>query len=135
MTTARYDLPTPDDASKPWWDATAEGRLLVVRCAECGEAHYYPRPFCPTCWSENVEWFEASGEGTLYTWSVIYSNDMPPFNERVPYVAAMVDLAEGVRMATNVVDCPFDELEVGLALRVVFRPISEEFSIPVFVRA
>ena len=73
--------------------------------------------------------------GTLYTWSVIYSNDMPPFKDRVPYVAAMVDLAEGPRMATNVVECPFDELTVGMALRVVFRPISDDFTIPVFVRA
>jgi hypothetical protein len=82
-----------------------------------------------------VEWVQACGQGTLYTWSVIYSNDMPPFKDRVPYVAAMVDLAEGPRMATNVVECPFDELEVGMALRVVFRPISDDFAIPVFVRA
>jgi hypothetical protein len=82
-----------------------------------------------------VKWHRASGRGTLYTWSVIYSNDMPPFRDQVPYVAAIVDLAEGPRMVTNVVDCPFDQLQVGMALQVAFRPISDEFTIPVFVRA
>jgi uncharacterized protein len=76
-----------------------------------------------------------SGVGTLYTWSVIYNNDMPPFRDRVPYVAAIVDLAEGPRMMTNVVDCAFDELQVGMPLKVTFQPISDEFTIPVFVRA
>ena len=66
---------------------------------------------------------------------MIYNNDMPPFRDRVPYVAAIVDLAEGPRMMTNVVDCPFDQLQVGMALRVTFQPISDEFTIPVFVRA
>jgi hypothetical protein len=82
-----------------------------------------------------VEWFEASGDATLYTWSVIYNNDQPPFRERVPYVAAIVDLAEGPRMMTNVVDCPFDDLEIGMALKVTFMPISDDFTIPVFVKA
>jgi uncharacterized protein len=65
---------------------------------------------------------------------VIYSNDMPPFKDRIPYVAAHVDLAEGPRMMTNVVDCPFDELQIGMALTIKFQPISDEFTIPVFVR-
>jgi uncharacterized OB-fold protein len=134
MTTIRFDLPTPEGDTIEFWRAAKEERLLIRHCTACGAYSYYPRPFCPKCWSEAVEWFEASGQGTLYTWSVIYSNDLPPFSERVPYVAAMVDLAEGPRMATNVVDCPFDELRVGMPVRVTFRPISDEYSIPVFVR-
>ena len=82
-----------------------------------------------------MEWHQASGAAALYTWSVVYSNDMPPFRGRVPYVAAVVDLSEGPRMMTNVVDCPFDELQVGMRLQVRFQPISDEFTIPVFVRA
>ena len=66
---------------------------------------------------------------------MIYSNDMPPFKDRIPYVAAIVDLAEGPRMMTNVVECPFEQLTIGMALRVIFRPISVDFTIPVFVRA
>src|SRR5580658_7841361 len=114
MSTVRFDLPTPEGDTIVFWEAAKGERLLIKHCLDCDAYSYYPRPFCPSCWSESVEWFEASGRGTLYTWSVIYNNDMPPFRDRVPYVAAIVDLAEGPRMMTNVVDCPFDELQVGM---------------------
>jgi uncharacterized OB-fold protein len=128
----RFDLPAPDLETMPFWDATKEGRLLIKHCNACGENHYYPRPFCPKCWSDDVEWLEASGRGTLYTWSVVHANELPPFGERVPYVAAIVDLEEGPRMMTNVVECPFDELEVGMAVDAVFTPTSDEWTIVQF---
>jgi uncharacterized OB-fold protein len=68
----------------------------------------------------------------LYTWSVVYQNDLPPFPERVPYIAAVVDLAEGPRMMTNLVDCTADQLSVGMPLEVVFRPVSDDVVLPVF---
>ena len=77
-------------------------------------------------------WEEASGAGSLYTWSVVHQNDLPPFGERVPYVAAIVDLAEGPRMMTNVIDCAFEDLAAGMALQVAFQDIGEGFTIPVF---
>ena len=128
----RFDLPSPDFETQPFWDAAKEGRLLIRHCNACGEYHFYPRPFCPSCWSEDVEWFDASGRATLYTWSVVYQNDLPPWPARVPYVAAVVDLAEGPRMQTNVVDCAFDALAAGMELEVVFQETSEDFTIPVF---
>jgi uncharacterized OB-fold protein len=79
-----------------------------------------------------VSWEQASGRATLYTWSVVHQNDLPPFAERVPYVAAVVDLEEGPRMMTNVVDCPFEQLRIGMALEVTFRRETEEISLPVF---
>ena len=79
-----------------------------------------------------MRWEEASGRATLYTWSVVQSNDLPPFGDRVPYVAAVVDLDEGPRMMTNVVDCDFDALGVGMALAVTYRPIADDVTIPVF---
>lgn len=130
--TTRYDLPVPDHYTKVWWDAAAERRLLVVRCRSCGKAHYYPRPFCPRCGSDGVSWEEASGDATLYTWSVVHQNDMPPFRDKVPYVAAMVDLVEGPRMMTEVVGAEAAELRVGMALRVDFDDLDEGFRIPVF---
>jgi len=131
----RFDLPAPDPETQPFWDAAREGRLLVKRCADCGEAHFYPRPFCPYCWSKRVEWEDASGRATLYTWSVVRSNDLPPFHERVPYVAAVVDLAEGPRMMTNIVECDFDRLEVGMDLTADFHDVGDDVTIPVFVPA
>ena len=128
----RLDMPRPDQETQPFWDACRERRLLVKRCLDCGKAHFYPRPFCPFCWSSEVEWEEASGGATLYTWSVVHRNDLPPFPERVPYVAAVVDLQEGPRMLTNVVDCDFDDLAVGMPLQVTFRDEAEQFTLPVF---
>lgn len=101
MTAQRYDVPEADVFTRTYWDAAAEGRLLIRRCGACGRAHHYPREFCPHCWSEDVTWEDASGLATLYTWSVVHRNDLPPFGHRTPYVAAVVDLAEGPRMSTR----------------------------------
>lgn len=132
MSNVRYDLPTPDADTVAFWEAAKEGRLLIKRCSDCGMFHYYPRPFCPHCWSRKVEWYQASGQATLYSWSVIYQNDQPVFRDRVPYIAAIVDLAEGPRMMTNVVGVPFDQLHVGMSLSLRFMPISDEYVVPVF---
>jgi uncharacterized OB-fold protein len=112
------DRPEPDAFTRPYWEAAAQGRLLVRRCASCGRVHHYPREFCPYCWSEDVAWEQASGDAVLYTWSVVHVNDLPPFRDRLPYVAAVVDLAEGPRMMTAVVGCDPATLRVGMALHV-----------------
>jgi uncharacterized OB-fold protein len=130
--TPRFDLPTIDEESRPFWDAARERRFLIVRCNACGEAHHYPRPFCPTCWSDDVSWETASGRGTLYTYSTVYMNDLPPFGERVPYVAAAVDLEEGPRVLTNIVGCEPADLEIGMAVEVDYRELTPEITVPVF---
>ncbi|MGX1886108.1 Zn-ribbon domain-containing OB-fold protein [Streptomyces sp. NPDC055287] len=124
---------TPDiDAfTRPYWDAAAEGRLLLRRCRGCARPHHYPREFCPYCWSEDVAWERASGRATLYTWSVVHRNDLPPFGERVPYVAAVVDLAEGPRMMTEVVGCGEADLRIGMGLEAAFREWGGH-AVPVF---
>lgn len=132
MTTMRFDLPTPDEFTETFWEGARKGKLLIGRCSSCSKAHYYPRPFCPHCGSEEVSFEEASGAARLYTWSVVHQNDLPPFKERVPYVAAIVDLAEGPRMMTNVVDCDPGSLAAGMALEVTFQDIGEGYAIPVF---
>jgi hypothetical protein len=132
VSTTRFDLPTIEGESRPFWDAAGEGRFLIKRCGACGRAHHYPRPFCPTCWSEDVRWEDASGRATLYTWSTIFINDLAPFNERLPYIAAAVDLAEGPRVMTNLVDCDPADLEVGMALVVTYRRLDDEVTAPFF---
>jgi uncharacterized OB-fold protein len=77
-------------------------------------------------------WEKASGRAVLYSWSVVHSNDLPPFPERVPYVAAVVDLEEGPRMMTNIIDCDPATLEISMPLEVVFRPETDEVTLPVF---
>jgi uncharacterized protein len=128
----RFDLPTPDLETQPYWDAARDSKLLIKRCNACGRHHFYPRPFCPTCWSDDVEWVEASGDATLYTWSIVHRNDLPPFHEWVPYVTAVVDLVEGPRMMTTVINCDHEALEIGMALSVEYRAISDDVTVPVF---
>jgi uncharacterized OB-fold protein len=132
VSTPRFDLPTPDAETQPFWDAARERRLLIKRCNACSRPHFYPRPFCPHCWSDDVAWEEASGRATLYTFSIVRRNDLPPFNERVPYIAAVVDLDEGVRMLTNVVDCDVDGVQIGMPLEVTFRHETDEVTLPLF---
>jgi uncharacterized OB-fold protein len=80
----RFDLPTTDPETQPFWDAARDGKLLIQRCRACATAYFYPRPFCPSCWSDDVAWEEASGRAVLYTYSIVRRNDLPPFTERVP---------------------------------------------------
>ena len=128
----RFDLPAPDLETKPFWDGCKEGRFLIRHCNACGADHYYPRPFCPTCWSDDVAWKEASGRATLYTYSVVHVNDLPPFGERVPYVAAIVELEEGPRVMTNVEGVEHEALQIGMPLVVDYKPISDDITIAIF---
>jgi uncharacterized protein len=132
MATNRTDLPTVEDESRPYWEAAADGRLLIKRCHACGAAHHYPRPFCPACWSEDVSWEQASGKGILYTYSTVFRNDLQPFATWGPYIAAVVELAEGPRLMTNLVDCNPDDAHVGMAVEVAYRPLTDELAAPVF---
>ncbi|MFJ6086321.1 Zn-ribbon domain-containing OB-fold protein [Streptomyces sp. NPDC092369] len=115
-----YDVPEPDAFTRPYWEAAAQGRLLIRRCTTCVRAHHYPREFCPHCWSEDVTWEPATGRATLYTWSTVHRNDLPPFSARTPYIAAVVDLAEGPRMMTEIVECGEGELRAGMPLTATF---------------
>jgi uncharacterized OB-fold protein len=117
--------PQIDASTQEFWDAARRGVLRIKHCNACGANHYYPRPFCPTCWSTDVEWIDAAGTGTLYTYSVVHANDLPSFRYRVPYVVAMVDLDEGPRMETNLVECPLDQIHVGMRVAVVFEDEGE----------
>jgi len=129
----RFIEPVPSAETQAFWDAAKRGQLLIARCLDCKRVHYYPRPHCVYCWSEKVEQQPASGLGTLYTYSTVFMNDLPPFNERVPYVAAQVDLEEGVRVTTNMVDCSPKDLRIGMAVRLRFETIADGVAIPVFV--
>jgi len=128
----RFDLPLVENENEPFFQALEDGRLLVGRCGSCERHHYYPRPHCPHCWSDDVEWVPACGQATLYTWSVIHTNDLPPWPSRVPYVAGVVELAEGPRMMTHIVGAEGDELSIGMPLEVEFVDLDEDLTIAAF---
>lgn len=125
------DRPTTDGDTETWWNAVQSGRLMVNACRSCGRTHLYVRPFCPHCWSEDVDLQPASGRARLYTWSVVHQN-ATPFAERTPYVLAMVDLDEGPRLMTVVDDCPAAQLRAGMPLVAAFREGEDGFVVPVF---
>ena len=113
--------------NQPFFDAAREGKLLIKRCLDCNELHYYPRALCLFCASARTEWLAAQGRGTIYSFSVMRRT-------QPPYAIAYVRLEEGVTVLTNLVDCDFDRLRIGDAVRVVFQPKGEEI-IPMFTPA
>lgn len=128
------DRPTVDTDSQEWWAAIQDGTLLVSTCRSCERKWLYPRPFCPYCWSEQVSAEPAGGRATLYTWTVIHQN-AAPFGDRTPYVVAMVDLAEGPRLMSNIENCSPDALAAGLELILDFRHDDDGFIVPIFTPA
>jgi uncharacterized OB-fold protein len=130
MNSPTRTIPAPpvNPEVKPFFDAAAEGRLLVKRCLACNRPHHYPRSMCPHCGNPQTEWRQASGRGTIYSYSVM--RRVP-----VPYAIAYVTLEEGVTMMTNIVDCDFDAIRVGQAVRVVFKPTEGGPPVPMFTPA
>ena len=112
--------PLPDALTRPYWDAAAEGRLLVQRCEACGEHQWYPRAHCVACGAGEPAWVEAAGTGRLHTFSVLHKTPNPEFAADLPYVLAIIELDEGVRVSANVVDVDHDALACDLPVRVVF---------------
>ena len=130
MASARRTIPAPQSSpdTTPFWEAAAKGTLLLKHCRACGQAHYYPRPLCPTCFSDATEWRPAAGTGTIYSYSVMRRAE-------VPYAIAYVTLDEGITMMTNLVDCDFDALRIGQRVKVVFSETEGGPPVPTFTPA
>jgi uncharacterized OB-fold protein len=120
------------NAGAAFWNKAAEGVLVVPKCNECGRMFWHPRPRCPHCGSERVDWIRGSGNGTVHTFTVVRQSDDPFFKTRVPYAVAMIDLDEGVRIMTNIVDTPLDALAVGLRVEALFEGAGGGIAIPLF---
>lgn len=125
----RADLPTIEGENTAVWAAAREHRLMIAQCDACGALHHYPRPHCPACWSPDVSLVQASGKATVYTYSTVYMNDLPPFNEQLPYITAAVDLAEGPRMVTRLIDIAEEDLSIGMAVEAVFVDLDDQTTI------
>jgi uncharacterized OB-fold protein len=121
----KIPAPEANPETRPFWDAAAQGRLLIGKCKACGKPHYYPRALCPFCGSDATEWVPAGGGGSVYSYSVM--RRVP-----VPYALAYVTLDEGVTMMTNIVDCDLDAIRIGQRVRVVFKPTEGGPPVPMF---
>jgi uncharacterized protein len=117
--------PNPNPETETFWEATKDGRFMLRYCGDCGKTHWYPRAICPYCFSDKSEWRQASGRGTIYTYSV--TRRATP-----PYAIAYVTLEEGPTMISNLVDCSYDDLAVGQAVELVFKQSEGGYAVPMF---
>lgn len=122
-------IPAPQvlPESLPYWQAADDGRLLLKKCRSCGQLHHYPRDICPFCLSDQTEWVEASGRGTLYSFSTMGQGE-------AACTLAYVRLAEGVTLMTNLVGCEPSRLQVDMPVRVAFVP-TDGHAVPMFTPA
>jgi uncharacterized OB-fold protein len=124
-------LPRPTPETQPFWDGVHRGELCLQRCDACVSVIFPPRSFCPQCTGRKVNWFRASGRRTLYSY-VIHHRPVPGF--RPPYSIAVVQLEEGPRMMTNIVNCPQTprQIKLDMPVEVVFTRIAEDLLLPQF---
>ena len=123
-------VPRPTPTEQPFYDACAAGKLVLQRCQSCGHVLFYPRTHCDACQSDQLVWEKTSGAGTIVSYTVVRRGVSADFE--APYVIALIDLAEGPRMMSQVVDTGPDALAVGLSVRVDFAAWSEDITLPVF---
>ena len=124
--------PRPDLDTQPFWDGCAEGRFLVPTCAGCGRPRWPPGPMCPYCRSEATDWVPAAGRGSVYSWIVASHPVDPVLADQVPYVVAMIDLPEGIRVVGNVLGCEPAEVTAGMAVELMFEDAGEGLRLPNF---
>ncbi len=118
--------PPVNPETERFWKAAEAGTLLYGFCLACGEPHYFPRSFCPFCFSDRVEWRAAGGAAKVYSFSVMHKSPSGP------YAIAYVELAEGPRVLTNLVDCAFDTIAIGARTKLVWKPSEGGPPVPFF---
>jgi uncharacterized protein len=130
----KYSKPLPpiDEESRPYWEALQRHELYIQKCRDCGELRYYSRAQCGKCLSPNTEWIRCSGRGKVYTFTVTNQNNVAGFRESLPYVMAYVQLDEGVKMLTNLVDCAPEQVRIDMPVEVVYEDVTPEVTLAKF---
>ena len=124
MSTYEKPLPKPTETSRPFWDAAKQHRLQLQHCGGCQSFIYYPRDRCPHCLSEQLEWRPVSGKGKVYSYTTVRRASVRSFADK-PYVLAIVELNEGVRMTTNI-EAPPETVRIGMPVTVLFDDVTPE---------
>lgn len=132
MAEAKRARPVPTPETQHFWDGTKAGELRLQKCDDCAKTYFPPRPFCPGCGSRKVSVFKASGKGTLYSYVINHRPAAPGFTP--PYAIAVVELAEGPRMMTNIVECPQtpEALVLDMKLEATFEKLDDAITLPMF---
>lgn len=139
MTTATnrppFPAPVPNEENQPFWDALKRGELRLQACTSCGAFQHPPRPMCGDCGSMERTWKQVSGRGTVYSFIVTHQAIHPSYEGFTPFASVLVELDEGPRMTTNLTDVAPEEIVIGMPVQVVFEPLSDEITLPLFRRA
>jgi len=125
-------LPFVHEETRPFWEGAKRHELWLQRCQDCGKFRFYPRSICPHCFSYNTEWIKVSGRGKIYSFTVSHKPASPAFKQDVPYNIAIVELEEGVRMMSNIVECRNEDLGIDMPVEVVFDDVTPEITLPKF---
>ena len=125
-------LPSIVGETKPYWDSCKRGELVIQKCDSCQEYLFYPRGICAHCWSNDIKWIKATGKGTVWSYTITYQNRTLGFAQDIPYVLALVQLDEGVKMFTNFVECDPNIVTIGMPVEVTFVQANNQISIPYF---
>lgn len=120
-----------DGDSRMYWEGIARGELRIQRCDVCHRYVFYPRSICPHCFSDQLSWVAASGKGTIYSYTVVHQA-FGAFAGDVPFIIAIVELEEGVRMMTRIIDSPREHVKIGTPVRVTFESVAEDMTLPYF---
>ena len=133
--TTQYQKPTPEinDENRAFWEGCRQGELRVQKCSNCGHNRHLS-PACPQCLKAEHEWVAASGRGTVYSWIVVHQRYNRAFEEDLPYNVTIVELDEGPRMVTSLVDVENQDIKAGTPVEVVFDRVTEEITLPKFKR-
>ena len=125
-------LPSPNALTEPYWQAAHQRELKLPRCESCAKFHFYPRSACPHCGSTALAWQAVSGKGEVYSYTVVHRAPSQGFAEQVPYVVAVVALAEGPHLMTRLVQVQAEAAHIGLRVQVEFEKQDDETTLPVF---
>ena len=127
-------LPQPAEEAQPFFDALKEGRLTIQRCTACGTLAHPPQALCRRCQSSDFEWQQASGKGTVHSYVVTHQAVHPAFAEHTPLATVEVELAEGVRITSNLVDVPPEEVAIGMPVTLALEEAADGVVLPLFRR-
>ena len=127
-------VPRPDRVTQPFWDSVKAHAMSIQRCGACGRYVFYPRGHCPACFGRDLEWRPVSGRGVVHAFTIVHYHPTPVFRADTPYVVALIELEEGVRMMSNLVDVTPDprHVRVGLPVEVVYEDVTPGLTLPKF---
>ena len=128
----RKPLPHIDEENRPWWEAAQRHELYIQKCRDCGDLRFHPRALCTNCMSSRTEWVRCKGTGQIYTFTVTNQNQAGGFRDSLPYVMAWVEVDEGLKMLTNLVDCDPDQVKIGMPVEAVFDDVTPEVTLVKF---